>query len=47
MAKMEGKSLTKPDEVRTFKKGKSEIIHIGGRTVRRLPSSLDGDGLIL
>jgi hypothetical protein len=35
MAKMEGKSLNKPDEVRTFDKGKLEIINIGGRTVGR------------
>ncbi len=33
MAKMEGKSLNKPDEVRTFDKGKVELINIGGRTV--------------
>jgi len=35
MAKMEGKSLNKPDEVRTFDKGKLELIDIGGRTVGR------------
>jgi len=35
MAKMEGKSLNRPDEVRTFDKGKVEIINIGGRTVGR------------
>jgi hypothetical protein len=35
MAKMEGKSLNKPDEVRTFDKGKLELITIGGRTVGR------------
>jgi hypothetical protein len=35
MAKMEGKSLNKPDEVRTFDKGKLELINIGGRTVGR------------
>jgi hypothetical protein len=35
MAKMEGKSLNRPDEVRTFDKGKLEIINIGGRTVGR------------
>jgi len=35
MAKMEGKSLDRPDEVRTFDKGKLEIINIGGRTVGR------------
>ena len=35
MAKMDGKSLNKPDEVRTFDKGKLELINIGGRTVGR------------
>ena len=35
MGKMEGKSLNRPDEVRTFDKGKVEIINIGGRTVGR------------
>jgi len=35
MANMEAKSLNKPDEVRTFDKGKLEIINIGGRTVGR------------
>jgi len=35
MARMEGKSLNRPDEVRTFDKGKLEIINIGGRTVGR------------
>jgi len=35
MAKMEGKSLSRPDEVRTFDKGKLEIINIKGRTVGR------------
>jgi len=35
MEKMEVKSLSKPDEVRTFDKGKLEIINIGGRTVGR------------
>jgi len=35
MAGMEGKSLNRPDEVRTFDKGKLEIINIGGRTVGR------------
>jgi hypothetical protein len=33
MEKMEGKSFNKPDEVRTFDKGKLEIISIGGRTI--------------
>ena len=35
MAKMEGKSLNRPDEVRKFDKGKVEIINVGGRTVGR------------
>jgi hypothetical protein len=35
MAKIEGKSFNKPDEVRTFDKGKLELINIGGRTVGR------------
>jgi hypothetical protein len=35
MGKMDGKSLNKPDEVRTFDKGKLELINIGGRTVGR------------
>jgi hypothetical protein len=35
MVKMEGKSLNNPDEVRTFDKGKLELINIGGRTVGR------------
>jgi len=35
MAIMEGKSLNRPDEVRTFDKGKVEIINVGGRTVGR------------
>jgi hypothetical protein len=35
MARMEGKSLNRPDEVRTFDKGKLELIRIGGRTVGR------------
>jgi len=35
MAKIEGKSLSRPDEVRTFDKGKLEIINIKGRTVGR------------
>jgi hypothetical protein len=32
---MEGKSLNKPDEVRTFDKGKLELINLDGRTVGR------------
>ena len=35
MAKMEGKNFNAADEVRTFDKGKLEIINIGGRTVGR------------
>ena len=35
MVKMEGKSFNNPDEVRTFDKGKLELINIGGRTVGR------------
>jgi hypothetical protein len=32
---MEGKSLNTPDEVRTFDKGKLELIKIGGATIGR------------
>ena len=35
MAKMEGKSFDISDEVRTFDKGKLEIINIEGRTIGR------------
>lgn len=35
MARMEWKSLNKPDEVRTFDKGKLEIVNVGRRTVGR------------
>jgi hypothetical protein len=35
MEKMEVKSLSKPDEVRIFDKGKLEIINIGGRAIGR------------
>lgn len=35
MAKMEAKSFDKPDEVRTFDKGKLEIINIEGKTIGR------------
>jgi len=35
MMKMEGKSLNKPDEVRTFDRGKVELVNIGGRMVGR------------
>jgi len=35
MVRMEGKSLNNPDEVRTFDKGKLELININGRTVGR------------
>jgi hypothetical protein len=35
MVSVEGKSLNKPDEVRTFDKGKLELINLDGRTVGR------------
>ncbi len=35
MPKMEVKSLNSPDEVRTFEKGKLELVSIGGATVVR------------
>jgi hypothetical protein len=35
MAKMEGKNFNTADEVRTFDKGKLEIINVGGRTIGR------------
>ncbi len=35
MKAIESKSFDKPDEVRTFDKGKLELIHIDGRTVGR------------
>lgn len=35
MAKLEAKSFDKPDEVRTFDKGKVELINIEGRTIGR------------
>jgi hypothetical protein len=35
MASLEVKSLNTPDEVRTFDKGKVEIINVGGRMVGR------------
>lgn len=35
MTRMEGKSLNTPDEVRTFDKGKLELIKIGGATIGR------------
>jgi hypothetical protein len=35
MEAMEGKSFDRPDEVRTFEKGKLELVNIGGRTVGR------------
>jgi hypothetical protein len=35
MAQIEAKSLNTPDEVRTFDKGKLEIINIDGRIVGR------------
>ena len=33
MKQIEAKSLNTPDEVRTFDKGKVEIINIAGRTI--------------
>ena len=39
------KSLNKPDEVRTFDKGKVEIVNIDGRAVGGLPSCPDESGL--
>lgn len=36
MATAEHKSLSSPDEARTFGNGKVELIHIGGGTVGRL-----------
>jgi hypothetical protein len=35
MEKMEVKSLNNPDEVRTFDKGKLELVKVGGATVGR------------
>jgi hypothetical protein len=35
MVEMEGKSLNSPDEVRTFDKGKLELVKIGGSMVGR------------
>lgn len=35
MEKVEQKSFSKPDEVRTFPKGKVELIKIGGSTIGR------------
>lgn len=35
MAKIEGKSFSSPDEVRTFEKGKLELVKIGGAVVGR------------
>ena len=36
MAKAERKDFSKPDEVRTFEKGKADVINIAGGTVGRL-----------
>jgi hypothetical protein len=36
MAKAEHKVFAKPDEIRTFEKGKMEVLTIGGGTVGRL-----------
>jgi len=35
MKKMEAKSMNRPDEVRSFDKGKVELVKIGGATVGR------------
>src|SRR3989338_4039688 len=35
MTRMERKSFTEPDEVRTFDKGKLELVKIGGATIGR------------
>ncbi len=35
MPEMEGKSFNHPDEVRTFEKGKLELVYMGGKTVGR------------
>jgi len=35
MEKMEVKSLSAPDEVRTFEKGKLELVKIGGAVIGR------------
>ena len=44
MAKLAVKSLNKPDEVRTFAKGKVELVNLGGVTVGGGPSSRGGNG---
>jgi hypothetical protein len=36
MAKAERKAFSKPDEVRSFEKGRMELLHIGGGEVGRL-----------
>lgn len=36
MAGVERKDLGKPDETRTFEKGKAEVVNIGGGTVGRM-----------
>lgn len=38
------KRFDNPDEVRTFEKGKFEILHIGGMTMGALPISPAGNG---
>ena len=35
MKKIESKSLNNPEEVRTFDKGKLELVKIGGATIGR------------
>jgi hypothetical protein len=36
MASLEVKRLNKPDETRTFEKGKAELVKLGGATIGRL-----------
>jgi hypothetical protein len=35
MARIEGKNFSKPDETRTFEKGKMELVNVGGGQVGR------------
>jgi hypothetical protein len=35
MKKIEIKSLNSPDEIRTFEKGKIELVNIGGKSIGR------------
>ena len=47
MKKMEAKSMNRPDEVRSFDKGKVELVKIGVLRADGVSSSLDGSGLNL